>query len=258
MSQKQDSQPSLENLGRPQVKAVFFDAAGTLIHLLESVGFTYARVAEQHGVKAAPEQLETAFRRAWKTRPQPQHHGIPPRDGDRGWWAGLVDDCFADALGARLPAEVMKPLFEDLYAWFARPEAWQAYPEVRQVLEELRGRFRLFILSNFDARLRGILEGLGLLPLFESVVISSETGYSKPHAGIFSHAARLSGLKPEECLHVGDEKQADLHGALQAGFQACLVERPEQDLRTALLPCLQAGWPTGQCISTATSPSPPR
>ncbi len=241
MNLKQDSQPSLNNHGRPQVQAVFFDAAGTLIHLQESVGASYARLAQRHDVKAVPEQLETAFRRAWKTRPQPQHHGIPASDGDRGWWAGLVDDCFADALGARLPAEVMKPLFEDLYAWFARPEAWLAYPEVRQVLEELRGRFRLFILSNFDARLKGILDGLGLLPLFESVVISSDTGYSKPHAGIFSHAARLAGLKPDECLHVGDEKQADFQGALQAGFQACLVERPEIDLSTALLPRLQGG-----------------
>lgn len=241
MNLKQDSQPGLNNLDRPQVQAVFFDAAGTLIHLQESVGASYARLAERHGVRAAPEQLEAAFRRAWKTRPQPHHHGIPPNDGDRGWWAGLVDDCFADALKARLPAEVMKPLFADLYAWFARPEAWRAYPEVRQVLEELRGRLRLFILSNFDARLKGILDGLNLLPLFEGVIISSETGYSKPHAGIFSHAARLAGLKPEECLHVGDEKQADFHGALQAGFQACLVERPEFDLSTALLPCLQGG-----------------
>lgn len=241
MNLKQDSQPSLNNLDCPQVQAVFFDAAGTLIHLQESIGASYARLAQRHGVKAAPEQLEAAFRRAWKARPQPQHHGIPPSDGDRGWWAGLVDDCFADAQGARLPAEVMKPLFEDLYAWFARPEAWRAYPEVRQVLEQLRGRFRLFILSNFDARLKSILNGLGLLPLFEAVVISSETGYSKPHAGIFNHAARLAGLKPEECLHVGDEKQADLHGALQAGFQACLVERPEFDLSTTLPPFLQGG-----------------
>lgn len=240
MNLKQVSQPSLNNLDRSQVQAVF-SMPPTLIHLQESVGASYARLAQRHGVKAVPEQLEAAFRRAWKARPQPQHHGIPPSDGDRGWWAGLVDDCFADALGARLPAEVMKPLFEDLYAWFARPEAWQAYPEVRQVLEQLRGRFRLFILSNFDARLKSILNGLGLLPLFEAVVISSEIGYSKPHAGIFSHAARLAGLKPEECLHVGDEKQADLHGALQAGFQACLVERPEFDLSTALPSCLQGG-----------------
>jgi putative hydrolase of the HAD superfamily len=258
VSLKQYIQPSLKSCDNPQVQAVFFDAAGTLIHLRESVGASYSRLAERHGVKAAPEQFETAFRRAWKMRPQPQHHGIPPNDGDRGWWAGLVDDCFAETLGARLPAEIMKPLFEDLYAWFAQPEAWRAYPEVRQVLEELRSRFRLFILSNFDARLKGILDGLNLLPLFESVVISSETGYSKPHKGMFIHAARLAGLKPDECLHVGDEKQADFQGAVQAGFQACLVERPEFDLSTALLPCLQGGRTAGQCISTATSPSPPR
>lgn len=220
--------------GGPQVKAVFFDAAGTLIHLRESVGDSYARLAQRHGVEAAPEQLEAAFRQAWKTHPQPQHHGIPPEDGDRGWWADLVDACFADALGTKLPAEVMNPLFEDLYSWFARPEAWQTYPEVKPVLEQLRDRSRLFVLSNFDARLKSILDGLGLLPLFESVVISSEVGHSKPHPGIFIHAARLAGLEPGECLHAGDELEADLKGAQQAGFQACLIKRPDTDLGTLL------------------------
>lgn len=239
MKQKQDTGPGLTHHDHARVQAVFFDAAGTLIHLQESVGASYARLAERHGVKTAPEKIEAAFRRAWKIHPQPLHHGIPPKDGDRGWWEGLVDVCFADALGARLPAEVMKPLFEDLYTWFARPEVWSAYPEVWQVLEGLRKRHRLFILSNFDARLKGILEGLGLLHLFESVVISSEVGYSKPHPGIFIHAARMAGLKPEACLHVGDEKEADFQGAVQAGFQACLVERPEIDLHSALLPRLE-------------------
>lgn len=220
--------------GRPQVRAVFFDAAGTLIHLRESVGATYARLAGNHGVQVSPEQIEAAFRRAWKTHPQPQHDGSPAKDGDRRWWAALVDDCFADVLGESLPPGVMTPLFDDLYSWFARPEAWQAYPEAKPVLEQLRCRFRLFVLSNFDARLKRILDGLDLLPLFEHVIISSEVGHSKPHPGIFIHAARLAGLEPGECLHAGDEPEADLKGAQQAGFQACLIKRPETDLGALL------------------------
>jgi hypothetical protein len=41
---------------------VSFDAAGTLIHLAEPVGVTYARVAAEHGVSADPAAICRALR----------------------------------------------------------------------------------------------------------------------------------------------------------------------------------------------------
>ena len=41
----------------PVLRAVLFDAAGTLIHVRAPVGVTYARLARAHGVTASAERI---------------------------------------------------------------------------------------------------------------------------------------------------------------------------------------------------------
>lgn len=208
------------------MKAVFFDAAGTLISVRESVGETYARLASAHGVAVGADAAGHAFRAAWKSLPQPQHHGKPAADDERGWWRELVRRCFAGAVGTELPSERLDPLFRDLYAHYAKPDAWSVFPDVVPALSALHRKHRLFVLSNFDKRLRRILDGHELSPFFESLIISSEVGASKPDALIFSSAASIAGLEPCDCIHIGDDEQFDLAGARAAGFTAHLVRRP--------------------------------
>ena len=47
------------------VRAVFFDAGGTLLYPHPSVGEVYARVAAEHGVKARPDLLNQIFHAVW-------------------------------------------------------------------------------------------------------------------------------------------------------------------------------------------------
>lgn len=53
----------------------------------------------------------------------------------------------------------------------------------------------------------------------------------KPGAEFFKQVVDSTGLKPEQCLMVGDDLEGDVIGALDAGLQACLVRtgkfRPE-------------------------------
>src|SRR5205814_1346534 len=46
-------------------KAIFFDAAGTLFHLPRGVGYHYALVGENIGLKLDSRQLDRAFNNAW-------------------------------------------------------------------------------------------------------------------------------------------------------------------------------------------------
>ena len=213
------------------IKTLFFDAAGTLVHLAEPPGATYARIAARYGLETEAEAMNRAFRAAWKSSPAPVHpEGQAPEDDDRGWWRALVAKSFAAALGRPLAEAELGPLFEELYASFAQPSAWRVHEDVLPVLQAVQGRCRLFVLSNFDKRLRTILAGHGLDPWFEGMIISSEVGASKPHPRIFQAALRMAGARPEECLHVGDDARADVEGATAAGMQAYLVERPAQGL----------------------------
>jgi putative hydrolase of the HAD superfamily len=128
--------------------------------------------------------------------------------------------------------------FEAAYGHFAEPGVWEFYPEVPEVLEALSGRFGLAVVSNFDGRLRMILEHLGLTKFFSHVFLSSELGADKPDPEIYRRALRLTGVQPNETLHVGDDPERDWDGAAAAGLSVFRLDRPRNSLRD-LLPSLE-------------------
>ena len=85
--------------------------------------------------------------------------------------------------------------------------------------------YTLGVISNFDYRVYGILNGLGLGAYFDSVTISSEAGWAKPAREIFDLALGRHALAPGEAIHVGDSEHMDLAGALGAGIAAVLIDR---------------------------------
>jgi putative hydrolase of the HAD superfamily len=214
-------------------KAIFFDAVGTLFHLPRGVGFHYHAVAKRHGFPVEEEQLSKAFRAVWHSIPTPDATCVPRPDDDKSWWRELamqvlelsgIDDAKARA----------GDYFEDLYSEFTRPGVWELYPEVLEVLAALEDRCTLAVVSNFDGRLRTILPQLGIGHYFQHIIISSEVGADKPHPWIFSRALALSGVHPQDALHVGDEPESDWVGAESAGLQVFRLERPHSSLRDVL------------------------
>lgn len=213
------------------LKAVFFDAAGTLISPTEPVGRTYALFAARHGISVEPEVVMRAFRTAWKATPPPLHPvGQAPEDDDRSWWRHLVGAVFSKVLSQPLSESTLSGLFDELYHHYAQPQAWTVFEDVLPTLNNLAGDHRLLVLSNFDRRLRGILAGHGLLPFFERVIISSEVGAAKPHPRMFEAALHAVGCPPWQCLHVGDDEACDLEGAQSRQIFSFHVKRPENGL----------------------------
>ena len=157
------------------VRAVSFDAAGTLFHPARPVGTLYAEVAARHGVEIDPGELQRRFRHAFATAPPLAFPGVPPaelRARERAWWRTLVARVF---IGIAFPR--FEAYFDDLFAFFASPEAWRVDPDAPALLQALRARgLRILIVSNFDHRVRGILAALGLLALVDRITISSEAG----------------------------------------------------------------------------------
>ncbi len=118
------------------------------------------------------------------------------------------------------------PWFEELYADFGSARAWAPFEDAVPALEALRARgLRLAVVSNWDSRLRNILEAHRLRPHFDAVVISAEVGWRKPHPAIFHRALELLGAEPGEVLHVGDSVGDDVDGARGAGIRPVLLDR---------------------------------
>jgi 2-haloacid dehalogenase len=111
----------------------------------------------------------------------------------------------------------------------ARAQVSPPYPEVAGVLDALRRRYRLCVLSNADdSWLLPCLERAGLN--FE-LIVSSESAHSyKPRAEIFLHTAEKLGLAPPQILYVGDSPFADVLGARNVGMPVAWVNRYDAKL----------------------------
>lgn len=215
--------------GPESLEAVFFDAAGTLIRLREPVGTTYTGHARAFGLQEPfsgelCEQIDRSFRRVF-SRHEPlvfhEPEGLQIGKLERDWWRRLVKETFQGI------AEIKDfgGFFDSLYNLYSTSKAWALEPGCSEVLEGLHGRsVRVAVVSNFDSRLPGLLETLGISHLLSEVVFSSGAGCAKPDPEIFRRALDRLSVRPGDCWHVGDDPEDDLRGAVQAGIRPILYD----------------------------------
>ena len=154
----------------------------------------------------------------------------PRENDDKGWWRELVGRVF-DQVAPSLSELDRDNFFEVAYEHFAEAGVWKLYPEVPEVLDKLRPHFELAVISNFDGRLRFILQHLGISKYFAHVFISSELGADKPDPEIFRRALTVMHLEADEVLHVGDDPERDWKAATAAGLSVFRLDRPRDSLR---------------------------
>jgi putative hydrolase of the HAD superfamily len=200
---------------RLDVDAVTFDVGNTLITTWPSVGHVYAEIAKRHGgVDVTPDLLEKRFRLIWPGR----LHLAETRSG----WEQVVDEVF-EGLVSTPPS---RSFFDEVWRRFAQADVWRIYDDVLPALDQLAARgLRLAVISNWDERLRDVLHVLALESRFETIVVSCEVGHAKPHPAIFAETAARLRLPPSRILHIGDNLEADVRGARDAGFAALQILR---------------------------------
>lgn len=212
-------------MGRaPRIRAVIFDAVGTLLHLREPVGATYARFAEAHGARIPASRLEEAFRRilaqAPPSRPAPGEPLEAAAARERAAWRQVVRGTFR-AADQSVRVDDEDALFDALWAHYARPDAWTLAPGTREALDALAASGRaLAVLSNFDQRLPPLLDALGLRARFDAVVLPADAGAAKPDRRIFEVCLARLGLPASRAVYVGDHAVRDVKAARAAGLHA--------------------------------------
>lgn len=176
-----------------QIKAVAFDAFGTLVEIHDKRR-PYARLA-----KAAAQPLA------------------------RSPMCEPIDlDAMAHLCGLTLDAREMDILHADLQAELA---STQPYPEAQEVLEELkRLGLRTAVASNLALPYaRPIEDKLG--HLLDVACMSFDVGLVKPDAGFYAELCRRLNLLPQEVLMIGDTWRCDYEGATVAGLHAVHLDR---------------------------------
>jgi putative hydrolase of the HAD superfamily len=202
------------------LRAIYFDAVGTLIHPQPSAAAVYAELGARHGSTYRREQIGQRFAAAFEKQES--------LDRQQGWktseareqerWRDIVALVLDDV---RDPAAC----FAELYQHFAKPEAWICEPGVAELLASLqREGYVLGLASNYDHRLHAVVAGLAPLRSIQHILISSEVGWRKPARGFFDALIRQAGAPAERIRYVGDDRVNDYDGARAAGLQAVLLD----------------------------------
>jgi putative hydrolase of the HAD superfamily len=97
----------------------------------------------------------------------------------------------------------------------------------KAILEELHGRYRLGIVSNFAIPecVVKLLEREGLAAFFDVILVSGAVNARKPNPKIFQRALEALGVKAEETVFVGDTVAADVNGPRKLGMKTIFIER---------------------------------
>ena len=202
------------------IRAVVFDAVGTLIFPNPGASVVYAGVTKSHGVTIAqPDELNARLWAQFRIEEQ--------LDRENGWRTSEDRECtrWRTIVNVAVPG-ASDELFEELFQHFSLPTAWRVPDEAAAAITELQRRgFILGMGSNYDTRLRSVVEGTpALLPLAGHLVISSLVGYRKPAPQFFAAVRDSVQCEPHEILFVGDDVENDFNGAQAAGMKSMLVD----------------------------------
>ncbi len=124
---------------------------------------------------------------------------------------------FVNKYGRYLPedfAEKFVPYYNDqMFEYTVLKE------ETVDVLEQLKGRYKMAVLSNGDSLPQHRkVEKMELEHYFEEVLVSGDIGIDKPDRGIFDHLCKKLGVRNEETVMIGDVFASDILGASRAGL----------------------------------------
>lgn len=101
-----------------------------------------------------------------------------------------------------------------------------AIPHAIEVLQALHPHYTICIVSNgFLESQQMKMDGAGLTPYIDEVVLIDHAGTPKPNAAFFDYTCRLIGIPPERCLVIGDSWDSDIVGAFNYDLDAVWYNR---------------------------------
>lgn len=89
-----------------------------------------------------------------------------------------------------------------------------------ELLEYLRPKYRMFILSNGFKELQSRkMHSAGIDKYFDELILSEDIGVNKPNRELYDYALQKTGSTLEESLMIGDMFETDIAGAANIGME---------------------------------------
>lgn len=125
------------------------------------------------------------------------------------------------ALDIDISDELIHKLSEDYIAHLT--SFTHLFQDTISILDYLKTNYSLHIITNgFQEVQTGKLQNSGIAKYFETVTNTDNSGVKKPNPVIFNFALQLANAQASESLMIGDNLEADVLGALNAGMDAVM------------------------------------
>ncbi len=207
------------------VRGIIFDINGTLVDINtdegnEQIYRSISHLLKYYGIRTSRNDVREGFYQIMKEQRRAGGETFPEFDVVAVWREFLADRMAR--CGVSLPKNklaVLPHFLAELYRGISLNRL-ELYPEVREVLDELRPRYRLAALS--DAQSAWALPEMRMVGIdgyFHSIVVSGNLGYRKPDPRLFALVLKRMRLPASEVLFVGNDMYRDIHGGRQAGLR---------------------------------------
>lgn len=111
-----------------------------------------------------------------------------------------------------------------------RDKALKLFPDSSGVLEKLKSRYQLGLLTNGPADIqRQEIATLGIEHFFDKIWIEGECKVGKPLRQAFLNIEQEFNLLPEQIMMVGNDASHDIYPAIEYGWKTVWVNRPDCD-----------------------------
>lgn len=125
-----------------------------------------------------------------------------------------------------LPSELLRSALDTLFA--VTQNNWHLEEDAIPTLKILKKNgYSLGIVSNAgdDADVQQLARRFGITEYFDFILTSAACSYRKPHPLIFDFALSHWYFNPNEAVMIGDNLDADILGAKNAGLSAVWISR---------------------------------
>ncbi|MHC1739823.1 MAG: HAD family hydrolase [Anaerolineaceae bacterium] len=209
------------------IKAIFLDVGNTLRILVPDEAYQSAarkRLVELIGADVTPDEFCHELDRRYKVYRKWAFENKVEAHEPELWTRWLAPE---------YPAEKIVPIALELTYQYRQSMGRRVVAEDgRQVIIELFDRgYTLGIISNVitSEEIPDWLKEDDLEKYFKSVALSSVLGIRKPDPAIYHDAANKAGVKPSECVYVGDNLNRDVTGTREAGFGLVIILQDKRE-----------------------------
>jgi len=212
------------------IRAVAFDVNGTLVRILTEDGIdqifrSAAHFLTYQGIALHRHQVRDLYFQIMKEQLRASPEEYPEFDAI-GIWRTIIEGHLTDftrTLSVRKLEQM--PLFLAEMSRGISRRRLGLYPHVREVLDVLRERYPLALVTDSQSAFaRGELHKVGLLDYFDPIIVSGNHGYRKPDRRLFEFALHGMGVAARNALYVGNDMYRDIYGAQEVGMKTVMFD----------------------------------